>query len=84
MISLVLQDYISDLAEAMLQADNDDFGVEALGILGNLTIPDLDYELIINEYELIPWIKKRLEPGKIYTIDYMCEIEKQHFLVIFL
>jgi hypothetical protein len=68
----------------MLQADNDDFGVEALGILGNLTIPDLDYELIINEYELIPWIKKRLEPGKIYTIDYMYEIEKQHFLVIFL
>lgn len=56
-------DYISDLAEAMLQADNDDFGVEALGILGNLTIPDLDYELIIKEYELIPWIKKRLEPG---------------------
>ncbi|XP_071153872.1 kinesin-associated protein 3-like [Mytilus edulis] len=56
-------DYISDLAEAMLQADNDDFGVEALGILGNLTIPDLDYELIIREYELIPWIKRRLEPG---------------------
>lgn len=47
----------------MLQADNDDFGVEALGILGNLTIPDLDYELIIREYELIPWIKRRLEPG---------------------
>jgi hypothetical protein len=50
----------------MLQADNDDFGVEALGILGNLTIPDLDYELIINEYELIPWIKKRLEPGNFF------------------
>lgn len=41
--------------------------VEALGILANLTIPDLDYELILREYNLVPWIKNKLEPGKIIT-----------------
>lgn len=57
------QDYISDLAQAVLNEEDEDFGLECLGILGNLTIPDLDYELILKEYNLIPWIKSRLEPG---------------------
>nr|XP_034300239.1 kinesin-associated protein 3 isoform X1 [Crassostrea gigas] len=56
-------DYISDLAQAVLNEEDEDFGLECLGILGNLTIPDLDYELILKEYNLIPWIKSRLEPG---------------------
>ncbi|KAH3798984.1 hypothetical protein DPMN_152588 [Dreissena polymorpha] len=30
----------------------DDFALECLGVLGNLTIPDLDYELILKEYQL--------------------------------
>ncbi|XP_069120818.1 kinesin-associated protein 3-like isoform X1 [Argopecten irradians] len=55
-------DYISDLAEATLNSDDDDFALEALGILGNLTIPDLDYELILREYNLVPWIKEKLMP----------------------
>ncbi|KAK3087402.1 hypothetical protein FSP39_005444 [Pinctada imbricata] len=56
-------DYISDLASAMLNSDDEDFALECLGILGNLTIADLDYELILKEYDLIPWIKAKLEPG---------------------
>ncbi|XP_052220256.1 kinesin-associated protein 3-like [Dreissena polymorpha] len=56
-------DYISDLAEAVLSPEEDDFALECLGVLGNLTIPDLDYELILKEYQLVPWIKKRLQPG---------------------
>ncbi|KAL5012631.1 hypothetical protein ScPMuIL_011182 [Solemya velum] len=56
-------DYISDLAEALLQHENEEFSLECLGILGNLTIPDLDYELILKEYNLVPWIKSKLQPG---------------------
>ena len=47
----------------MLQNEDEEFALECLGILGNLTIPDLDYELILREYDLIPWIKNRLSPG---------------------
>ncbi|KAK7502598.1 hypothetical protein BaRGS_00006173 [Batillaria attramentaria] len=56
-------DYISDLCTAVLNGECDDFALECLGILGNLTIPDLDYELILKEYDLIPWIKSKLQPG---------------------
>ena len=59
----MLQDYISDLCTAVLNGDNDDFALECLGILANLTIPDLDYELILKEYDMIPWIKSKLQPG---------------------
>jgi len=37
--------------------------LEVVGVLGNLTIPDLDYELLLTEYNLIPWINKKLQPG---------------------
>ncbi|CAL1547744.1 unnamed protein product [Lymnaea stagnalis] len=56
-------DYISDLCSHILKWENEDFSLECLGILGNLTIPDLDYELILKEYNLIPWIKNKLQPG---------------------
>ena len=32
-------------------------------MLGNLTIENLDYELLLREYNLIPWIKGKLQPG---------------------
>ncbi|KAK3792823.1 hypothetical protein RRG08_038553 [Elysia crispata] len=56
-------DYISDLCSHALHCENEDFSLECLGILGNLTIPDLDYELILKEYDLVPWIKSKLQPG---------------------
>ncbi|KAL8617694.1 hypothetical protein ACOMHN_039642 [Nucella lapillus] len=56
-------DYISDLCTATLNGDNDDFALECLGVLANLTIADLDYELILKEYDMIPWIKSKLQPG---------------------
>ena len=65
-VFFILYEYISDLAQAVLDEEEEDFGLECLGILGNLTIPDLDYELILKEYNLIPWIKSRLEPGDIW------------------
>ena len=61
----VLQDYISDLANCVQKEDNEEFALECVGILGNLTIPDLDYELLLKEYNLVPWIKTKLQPGQI-------------------
>ena len=63
------QDYISNIAEAVVQKEeSEEFMLEAVGILGNLTIPDLDYELLLNEFELVPWIKLRLQPGGCYVL----------------
>ncbi|XP_046371421.1 kinesin-associated protein 3-like [Haliotis rufescens] len=57
-------EYIGDLCEAVLaDGGDDDYQLECLGILGNLTIIDLDYELILKEYQLVPWIKCKLQPG---------------------
>lgn len=44
------------------------FVIECLGILGNLSVPDLDYSAILNNFNLIPWIVNILIPGK-FTDD---------------
>ena len=51
----------SDLLNMALQrADSEEFRVECLGVLGNLTIPELDFERMLSEYDLIPWMKDRI------------------------
>ena len=30
---------------------------------GNLTIQDLDFERLLKEYDLLPWMKQKLIPG---------------------
>ncbi|GIX80193.1 kinesin-associated protein 3 [Caerostris darwini] len=39
---------------------NDDFILECLGIMGNLTIPELDYEMLLFQYDLLGFMKKKL------------------------
>ena len=53
-------EFIGDIADAVQRADSEDFRIECLGILGNLTIPDLDFERMLKEYELVPWMKQKL------------------------
>ncbi len=57
-------EFIGDIADAVQRADLEEFRIECLGILGNLTIPDLDYERMLDEYELISWMQEHLEPGR--------------------
>merc|ERR1719266_1591413 len=40
--------------------DSPNFVVECVGILGNLTIPDLDFDRLLEEYNMVPWITERL------------------------
>ncbi|XP_039278704.1 kinesin-associated protein 3 [Nilaparvata lugens] len=64
-------DFIGDLAAALTCCQNSDwfgsqkyFLFECIGILGNLTLPDINYCQLLNEYNLIPWIKSNLVTGK--------------------
>lgn len=68
-------DYIGDIANVVQTEDkeNEEFALECVGILGNLTIEDLDYELLLREYNFIPYIKKHLTPGQCED-DYMLEV----------
>ncbi|KAG7271988.1 hypothetical protein CRUP_001548 [Coryphaenoides rupestris] len=56
-------DYIGDLAAQISEEESEEFVIECLGTLANLTIPDLDWELVLKEYNLVPYLKDRLKPG---------------------
>ncbi|KAJ3599663.1 hypothetical protein NHX12_033619 [Muraenolepis orangiensis] len=56
-------DYIGDLAVQISEDEPEEFVIECLGTLANLTVPDLDWELVLKEYNLVPYLKDRLKPG---------------------
>ncbi|XP_054727676.1 kinesin-associated protein 3 isoform X1 [Anastrepha obliqua] len=56
-------DYVGDLARILTICDDESFVVECLGILGNLSLADLDYSQILQNFQLIPWIRDVLVPG---------------------
>lgn len=62
--SLKLQyiDYVGDLARVLTICEEESFIVECLGLLGNLTLTDLDYLQILQNFQLISWIRKVLIP----------------------
>lgn len=62
-----MQDFVGDLAKVLTDCDNEKFMVECLGILANLSLPDLDYSSLLQEYNLIPWIRDVLIPGRMDT-----------------
>ena len=55
---MLFADYVSDLSDAVVKTPSDensadsDFMIECLGILGNLSIPELDFELLLKEYQV--------------------------------
>lgn len=57
------QDYVGDLAAEIRAEEEEEWVLECLGMLANLTIPDLDWELVLKEYNLVPYLKDRLKPG---------------------
>uniref|UniRef100_A0A672J8R6 Kinesin-associated protein 3b n=1 Tax=Salarias fasciatus TaxID=181472 RepID=A0A672J8R6_SALFA len=56
-------DYVGDLAAEIRSEEEEEWVLECLGTLANLTIPDLDWELVLKEYNLVPYLKDRLKPG---------------------
>lgn len=47
----------------MSSGSGDEFVLECVGVLGNLSLPDLDYCQLLSKYNLIDWIKESLQPG---------------------
>uniref|UniRef100_A0A6I8R369 Kinesin-associated protein 3 n=1 Tax=Xenopus tropicalis TaxID=8364 RepID=A0A6I8R369_XENTR len=56
-------DYVGDLAAQITNDEEEEFVIECLGTLANLTITDLDWELVLKEYKLVPYLKDKLKPG---------------------
>uniref|UniRef100_A0A8C5FWN7 Kinesin-associated protein 3a n=1 Tax=Gadus morhua TaxID=8049 RepID=A0A8C5FWN7_GADMO len=56
-------DYVGDLAAQISEEEAEEFVIECLGTLANLTVADLDWELVLKEYHLVPYLKDRLKPG---------------------
>ncbi|KAH8273277.1 hypothetical protein KR018_004261 [Drosophila ironensis] len=61
-LQLQFIDYVGDLARILSICDDEAFVVECLGILGNLALTDLDYSQILQNFQLIPWIRQLLVP----------------------
>ncbi|XP_014204184.1 kinesin-associated protein 3 [Copidosoma floridanum] len=57
-------EFVGDFAMAVTQSECKDFVVEVVGVMGNLSLPDLDYSQILQRCNLIPWIRNTLVPGK--------------------
>lgn len=56
------------MAHVLTVCEEQKFVIECLGILGNLSLADLDYSAILENFDLIPWLRKVLVPGN-YTDD---------------
>uniref|UniRef100_A0A3Q3EFE7 Kinesin-associated protein 3a n=1 Tax=Labrus bergylta TaxID=56723 RepID=A0A3Q3EFE7_9LABR len=56
-------DHVGDLAAQISEEETEEFVIECLGTLANMTIPDLDWALVLKEYNLVPYLKDRLKPG---------------------
>lgn len=72
------QDYIGDLAAEISSEKEDTWVLECLGILANLTIPDLEWELVLKEYNLVSYLKDKLKPG----IAVYIQIEVFHWATV--
>lgn len=58
------QEYIGDLANAVQTCPDEEFVLEALGILGNLTVEDVNFQTLLTDYDMLNYIKTKLQPGK--------------------
>ncbi|XP_065068315.1 kinesin-associated protein 3-like [Rhopilema esculentum] len=57
--------YIPDLANIIKSYGDEEFVIECVGILGNLNVPDMDYSVMLKEYDLLAYIKSKLIPGAV-------------------
>jgi hypothetical protein len=66
-------EFVGDIAKAVVDCPNEDFVVECVGVLGNMTLPDLDFCQLMQRFNLIPWVQNILVPGK-YEDDLVLEV----------
>jgi hypothetical protein len=52
------------MANAVKTFSDEEFVVEAVGILGNIAVRGLDYAQLLTKYDMLSYIKSKLQPGK--------------------
>ncbi|XP_072430071.1 kinesin-associated protein 3a isoform X3 [Chiloscyllium punctatum] len=76
-------DYVGDLAAQINSNESEEFVIECLGTLANLTVPDLDWELVLKEYNLVPFLKDKLKPAKQEDDEFVCQIVYVFYQMVF-
>uniref|UniRef100_A0A672J5S9 Kinesin-associated protein 3b n=1 Tax=Salarias fasciatus TaxID=181472 RepID=A0A672J5S9_SALFA len=76
-------DYVGDLAAEIRSEEEEEWVLECLGTLANLTIPDLDWELVLKEYNLVPYLKDRLKPAQQEDDEFVCQIVYVFYQMVF-
>ena len=56
---------MSDLCGIVSEGISDEFVLECVGVLGNLSLPDLDYSQILTKFNLLNWIMNQLQPDAV-------------------
>ncbi|XP_044268197.1 kinesin-associated protein 3 [Tribolium madens] len=51
-------EFVGDIAKAVVESKEDDFVVECVGILSNLSLPELDWAEIFKHFDMLKWIEK--------------------------
>ncbi|XP_053806438.1 kinesin-associated protein 3 isoform X5 [Vidua macroura] len=67
-------EYVGDLAAQISNFEEEEFVIECLGTLANLTLPELDWELVLKEYKLVPYLKDKLKPAGSAEDDLVLEV----------
>lgn len=55
---MIPQEFVGDLAKAVVESRNEDFILECLGVLSNLYLPDLDWAEVFRHFDMISWVQK--------------------------
>lgn len=55
-----VQEFVGDLAKAIVESRNEDFVLECLGVLSNLYLPDLDWAEVFRHFDMIAWVQKKI------------------------
>lgn len=57
-----MQPFLSELCQLLKDSGGEDeVCVEVLGILGNLSLPDVDFNKVVTDLDLLPFIMTKLQ-----------------------
>lgn len=59
------QEFVGDLAKAVVESRNEDFVLECLGVLSNLYLPDLDWAEVFKHFDMISWVQKKISSNTV-------------------
>lgn len=61
---ILFVEFVGDLAKVLKECTDKEFLLECVGVMANLTLPDLDYSQVLQQFRLLPWLRSHLVPGK--------------------